>query len=137
MESLGLFEPPQDVAADAFIALPGGFGTLEEFCEVLTWSQLGIHPKPCGLLNVAGYFDSIGGRAITGLARASTSGAGAVDAAWTPNVGTYGIQALAFDGGGQFTEGASSQLPRIFRQLGARLASEYLVRYRSKRVCNR
>jgi uncharacterized protein (TIGR00730 family) len=41
----------------AFIALPGGFGTLEEFCEVLTWAQLGLHVKPCALLNVAGYFD--------------------------------------------------------------------------------
>lgn len=42
--------------ADAFIALPGGLGTLEEFCEVLTWAQLGLHHKPCGLLNVGGYF---------------------------------------------------------------------------------
>jgi hypothetical protein len=44
--------------SDGFLALPGGFGTLEEFCEVLTWSQLGLHPvpKPCGLLDVAGYF---------------------------------------------------------------------------------
>jgi hypothetical protein len=42
-----------------FIALPGGFGTLEEFCEVITWSQLGIHAKPCGILNVAGYFDHL------------------------------------------------------------------------------
>ncbi len=42
--------------SDGFIALPGGFGTLEEFCEILTWSQLGIHPKPCGLLNVNGYY---------------------------------------------------------------------------------
>jgi uncharacterized protein (TIGR00730 family) len=42
-----------------FIALPGGFGTLEEFCEVITWSQLGIHGKPCGVLNVAGYFDHL------------------------------------------------------------------------------
>lgn len=42
--------------ADGFVALPGGFGTFEEFCEVVTWSQLGIHPKPCGLLNVAGYY---------------------------------------------------------------------------------
>jgi uncharacterized protein (TIGR00730 family) len=42
--------------ADGFVALPGGFGTFEEFCEVLTWSQLGFHPKPCGLLNVAGYY---------------------------------------------------------------------------------
>jgi uncharacterized protein (TIGR00730 family) len=45
--------------ADAFIALPGGFGTLEEFCEVVTWTQLGIHRKPCGLLNVAGYYDPL------------------------------------------------------------------------------
>jgi uncharacterized protein (TIGR00730 family) len=42
--------------SDGFVALPGGFGTFEEFCEVLTWSQLGFHPKPCGLLNVAGYY---------------------------------------------------------------------------------
>lgn len=42
--------------ADAFIALPGGFGTLEEFCEVLTWSQLGLHSKPCGIVNVRGYY---------------------------------------------------------------------------------
>ena len=42
--------------ADAFIALPGGFGTLEEFCEVVTWAQLGLHRKPCGLLNVEGYY---------------------------------------------------------------------------------
>jgi hypothetical protein len=45
--------------SDAFVALPGGFGTLEEFCEVLTWSQLGLHGKPCGLLNVAGYYDTL------------------------------------------------------------------------------
>jgi uncharacterized protein (TIGR00730 family) len=43
----------------AFVALPGGYGTLEEFCEVLTWSQLGLHAKPCGLLNVAGYYDGL------------------------------------------------------------------------------
>jgi uncharacterized protein (TIGR00730 family) len=42
--------------SDGFVALPGGFGTFEEFCEVLTWSQLGFHPKPCGLLNVASYY---------------------------------------------------------------------------------
>jgi|SRR5215469_2779200 len=42
--------------SDAFIALPGGFGTLEEFCEVLTWSQLGLHAKPCGIVNVRGYY---------------------------------------------------------------------------------
>jgi uncharacterized protein (TIGR00730 family) len=45
--------------ADAFIALPGGYGTLEEFFEVVTWSQLGIHRKPCGLLNVDGYYDAL------------------------------------------------------------------------------
>ncbi len=43
--------------SDGFIALPGGFGTMEEFCEVLTWAQLGLHAKPCGLLNVEGYYD--------------------------------------------------------------------------------
>ena len=42
--------------AERFIALPGGFGTIEEFCEVVTWSQLGIQSKPCGLLNVENYF---------------------------------------------------------------------------------
>jgi uncharacterized protein (TIGR00730 family) len=43
--------------SDAFIALPGGYGTLDELCEVLTWAQLGFHAKPCGLLNVAGFYD--------------------------------------------------------------------------------
>ena len=42
--------------SDAFVALPGGFGTFEEFFEVVTWSQLGLHAKPCGLLDVAGYY---------------------------------------------------------------------------------
>jgi uncharacterized protein (TIGR00730 family) len=45
--------------SDAFIAMPGGFGTFEEFCEMVTWSQLGIHAKPCGLLNVEGYYDPL------------------------------------------------------------------------------
>lgn len=45
--------------ADAFIAMPGGYGTLDEFCEVLTWAQLGIHRNPCGLLNIEGYFDPL------------------------------------------------------------------------------
>jgi len=42
--------------SDAFIALPGGYGTFDELCEVLTWAQLGLHQKPCGVLNVHGYF---------------------------------------------------------------------------------
>ena len=45
--------------SEGFIALPGGLGTLEEFFEVLTWAQLGLHPKPCGLLNVSGYYDRL------------------------------------------------------------------------------
>ncbi|HLL99537.1 MAG TPA: TIGR00730 family Rossman fold protein [Pyrinomonadaceae bacterium] len=45
--------------ADGFIAMPGGIGTFEEFFEILTWSQLGFHEKPCGLLNVAGYYDGL------------------------------------------------------------------------------
>lgn len=44
--------------ADGFIALPGGYGTFEEFFEAVTWTQLGIHKKPCGLLNVNGYYDA-------------------------------------------------------------------------------
>lgn len=45
--------------ADAFIALPGGFGTLEEMMEILTWSQLRLHAKPCGLLNVENFYDPL------------------------------------------------------------------------------
>ena len=45
--------------ADGFIALPGGFGTLEETFEILTWAQLGIHAKPVGVLNVEGYWDGL------------------------------------------------------------------------------
>ena len=45
--------------ADGFIALPGGLGTIEEFFEVLTWAQLGMHRKPCGLLNIGQYYDRL------------------------------------------------------------------------------
>jgi len=45
--------------SDGFIALPGGLGTLEELAEALTWSQLGLHRKPCGVVNLAGYFDPL------------------------------------------------------------------------------
>ncbi|KAL5543535.1 hypothetical protein UlMin_007319 [Ulmus minor] len=45
--------------ADAFIALPGGYGTMEELLEIITWSQLGIHDKPVGLLNVNGYYNNL------------------------------------------------------------------------------
>ena len=45
--------------ADAFIALPGGIGTMEELFEIWTWTQIGVHAKPCGILNVAGYYDGL------------------------------------------------------------------------------
>jgi uncharacterized protein (TIGR00730 family) len=45
--------------ADGFIAMPGGLGTLEELFEMLTWSQLGFHAKPVGLLNMAGFYDQL------------------------------------------------------------------------------
>jgi uncharacterized protein (TIGR00730 family) len=47
--------------SDGFVALPGGWGTIEEIFEVLTWAQLGFHDKPCGLLNVGGYYDGLFG----------------------------------------------------------------------------
>jgi uncharacterized protein (TIGR00730 family) len=55
---------------EGFVALPGGLGTLEETLEVLTWSQLGIHDKPVGVLNVAGYYDGL----LRMLAHASSEG---------------------------------------------------------------
>jgi uncharacterized protein (TIGR00730 family) len=58
------------VLADGFVALPGGFGTLEEIVEVLTWGQLRFHSKPCGLLNVNGYFDHL----LAYLAHAESEG---------------------------------------------------------------
>jgi hypothetical protein len=54
--------------ADAFLLLPGGYGSWEEFLEVVTWLQLGIHRKPCALLNVAGYYDALLSQASHALA---------------------------------------------------------------------
>jgi len=48
-----------EALSDGFVALPGGWGTFEEIFEMLTWGQLGLHQKPCGVLNVAGYFDHL------------------------------------------------------------------------------
>lgn len=45
--------------SDGFIAMPGGYGTFEEFCEIITWAQLGLHQKPCAILNVEGYYDPL------------------------------------------------------------------------------
>ena len=45
--------------SDAFIAMPGGYGTFEEFCEILTWTQLGLKQSPCGLLNIDGYYNHL------------------------------------------------------------------------------
>lgn len=45
--------------SDGFIAMPGGYGTLDELCEILTWYQIGLHKKPIGILNTLGYFDSL------------------------------------------------------------------------------
>ena len=45
--------------SDAFIALPGGLGTIDELFEMVTWTQLGLHRKPCGLLNVGGYYSKL------------------------------------------------------------------------------
>jgi uncharacterized protein (TIGR00730 family) len=56
--------------SDAFIAMPGGYGTFEEFCEIITWAQLGLHRKACGLLNVDGYYDPL----LTLFDRAVTEG---------------------------------------------------------------
>src|SRR4051794_19232595 len=47
------------LAGELVVALPGGFGTVEEFCEVITWTQLGVHRKRCGLLNVRGFYDPL------------------------------------------------------------------------------
>ena len=79
--------------ADAFIAMPGGYGTFEEFCEILTWTQLGLQRKPCGILNVEGYYDHLlqnvrprGGGAVrqTGASRNVHRGRGPGNAGRAP-----------------------------------------------------
>lgn len=59
VESMHQRKAAMSELADGFIALPGGWGTLEELFEMLTWAQLGLHEKPCGVLNVHGYFDGL------------------------------------------------------------------------------
>ena len=61
--------------ADAFVLMPGGFGSWEEFCETVTWLQLGIHRKPCGVLNVAGYYDALLGLSAHAVAEGFLSAA--------------------------------------------------------------
>lgn len=59
VETMHLRKARMAELADAFIALPGGFGTFEELFEILTWAQIGLHHKPVGLLNIKGYFDPL------------------------------------------------------------------------------
>jgi uncharacterized protein (TIGR00730 family) len=59
VESMHARKAEMSQISDGFIALPGGMGTLEEFFEAVAWAQLGIHAKPCGLLDVRGYFEHL------------------------------------------------------------------------------
>jgi hypothetical protein len=59
VESLHERKKVMEEISDGFIALPGGFGTLDELFEILSWYQLGVHHKPCGLLNTEGYYDNL------------------------------------------------------------------------------
>ena len=54
-----MWQAQMSAEADAFIGIPGGFGTLEELLEMVTWQQLGLHTKPVGIYNMAGYFDHL------------------------------------------------------------------------------
>lgn len=70
VESMHQRKAKMSELADGFIMMPGGFGTFEEFIEILTWSMLGFHSKPCGVLNVNGYYD----RMLDMFAHASVEG---------------------------------------------------------------
>lgn len=59
VESMHQRKAKMDALSDGIIALPGGFGTLEELFEMLTWGQLGLHKKPVGILNIEGFYDSL------------------------------------------------------------------------------
>ncbi len=84
--------------ADAFIALPGGYGTLDEFIEILTWAQLRIHTKPCVIVNVGGYYDPLlaffdraveaglikpENRSLVQVARDASEGLGIIESEWS------------------------------------------------------
>lgn len=60
--------------SDTFIAMPGGYGTLDEFCEILTWAQLGLHRKPCGIFNINCYYDRLLGMLDHGVAEGFLKG---------------------------------------------------------------
>ncbi len=59
VDSMHIRKAMMEDLSDGFIALPGGFGTFEELCEIITWAQLGFHSKPCGFLNIQGYYDPL------------------------------------------------------------------------------
>jgi uncharacterized protein (TIGR00730 family) len=59
VDSMHARKSKMESLADGFVALPGGIGTLEELVEILTWAQLRVHDKPCGVINVRGYFDHL------------------------------------------------------------------------------
>jgi uncharacterized protein (TIGR00730 family) len=77
-DSLHVRKQKMHELSDAFIAIPGGFGTLDELFEAVTWKQVGIHQKPIGLLNLDGYFDGL----LAFEARARTSGLVAAESPW-------------------------------------------------------
>ena len=70
--------------SDAFVALPGGIGTLEELIEVFTWEQLGIHSKPLGVINTAGYYDGLAALPRPCRRAGLPAGGAAREAAWWP-----------------------------------------------------